>query len=167
MDIMPRKEEFISFSKIGWHKGFYQDKDVMESLCKIRYTDFFEYPDDDEFPYGSAHSLLRGSCNHFAVSLHKVLGYQPYIIQGNNKVGFHAFCQIYTGGTWYYVDARGITTSFDEFMMVAREFVSDEYTIKPAEAKDIEEWDNGSEYNEEAYAFAEAVIRKYRAYYTI
>lgn len=37
---MARKEELISFGRIGWHKGFYQDEDIMKSLCKIRYTDF-------------------------------------------------------------------------------------------------------------------------------
>ena len=164
---MARREEFISFSKYGWHKGFYHDEDITKSLCEIRYTDFFEYPDDDEFPYDSAHALLRGSCNHFAVSLQKVLGYNSYIIEGKNNVSFHVFCQLYKKGTWYYVDARGITNSFDEFMTVAREFVSDEYTIKPVTSADIEEWESDSEYNEAAYAFAEAVIRKFQTYYTL
>lgn len=164
---LARKEELISFGRIGWHKGFYQDEDIMKSLCKIRYTDFFEYPDDDEFPYDSAHALLRGSCNHFAVCLQKVLGYNPYIIEGKNHVSFHTFCQLYKNRTWYYVDARGITTSFDEFMTVAREFVSDDYTIRPATLEDIVEWEKGSKYNEVAYAFAKAVIRKYQMYYTL
>lgn len=139
----------------------------MESLCQIRYTDFFEYPDDDEFPYDSAYSLLCGSCNHFAVSLQKVLGYNPYVIEDKNGKGFHAFCQIYKRGKWYYVDARGVTSSFDEFMKVASEFVSDEYTINPATSDVIAEWENGGDYNEEAYAFAEAVISKFRDYYTL
>ena len=77
------------------------------------------------------------------------------------------FCQLYKNRTWYYVDARGITNSFDEFMTVAREFVSDEYTIRPATSEDIEEWEKDSRYNEVAYAFAEAVIRKYQRYYTL
>jgi hypothetical protein len=68
---------------------------------------------------------------------------------------------------WYYVDARGITTSFDEFMAVAREFVSDEYTIRPATLEDIEEWEKDSKYNEVAYAFAEVVIRKFQTYYIL
>lgn len=164
---MLQKKDFISFSQYGWHKGFYHDKNITESLCEIRYTDFFEYPDDDYFPYESAAVLLRGSCNHFAVSLQKILGYIPYVIRGKDNKGFHAFCQIYKSGTFYYVDARGITTSFDEFMMVAREFVSDEYTINPVTVEDIEEWEANSEYDEEAYAFAEAVIIKYKDYYTL
>ena len=164
---MFQKDEFISFGHNGWHKGFYNDEDITESLCNISYTDFFEYPDDDEFPYDLAITLLRGSCHHFAISLQRVLGYNQYIIRGNNNKGFHAFCQIYKCGLWYYVDARGITTSFDEFMTVAKDFVSDEYTISPVTADIIEEWERDSEYNEEAYAFAEAIIRKYKSYYTL
>ena len=164
---MSRNNELISFEQYGWHKGFYNDADITTSLCNVRYTDFFEYPDDDEFPYDSAHSLLRGSCNHFAVSLKKVLGYTPYIIEQKDRRGFHAFCQISKNRKVYYVDARGITSSFDEFMTVASEFVHGEYTIREATAEVIEDWDNGGEYNKEAYAFAEAVIDRYKDYYTL
>mgnify|MGYP004630937361 CR=1 FL=1 len=41
---------------------------------------FFKEPDDDEFPYYSAHELLRGSCNHFAVALQRVLRKNDLII---------------------------------------------------------------------------------------
>ena len=67
----------------------------------------------------------------------------------------------------YYVDARWVTSSFDEFMVVAREFVRGEYTISQATSEVIEEWESDSEYNDEAYAFAEAVIRKYIGCYTV
>ena len=157
----------VSTCQYGWHKGFYNENDIMDALYAVNYTDFFEEPDDDEFPYDSAHSLLRGSCHHFALSLQKVLGYNPYIIEGNNKTSFHVFCQIYQRRSWYYIDARGITTSFDEFMSVARELVSDEYTIRPVTPDDIEEWEKDSDYNEEAYAFSEAVIEKYKECYTL
>lgn len=164
---MDRTGDLISFENFGWHKGFYNTDDITDALCKISYTDFFEYPNDDEFPYDSAHSLLRGSCNHFAVALKNVLGYTPYIIETIDKRGFHAFCQVSRNGRLYYVDARGVTSSFDEFMVVAREFVRGEYTISQATSEVIEEWESGSEYNEEAYAFAEAMIRKYLEYYTV
>ena len=164
---MRNRNELISVALYGWHKGFYNDEDFSKSLIDVRYADFFEYPDDDEFPYFSAHELLRGSCHHFALGLEKVLGYTPYIIQGNDKKSFHAFCQIYKKKKWFYVDARGITSSFDEFMFVAREFVSDEYTIRPVEEEDIEEWKKDSNYDDEALAFAEALIEKYKECYTL
>ena len=96
----------ISVESYGWHKGFYNDKNFSDSLRNIRYDDFFEYPDDLEFPYDSAHELLRGSCHHFALSLNKMLGYSAYIIEGNNKRGFHAFCQIYKNNQAFFIQTE-------------------------------------------------------------
>ena len=97
---MSRNEELISFSQYGWHKGFYNNNDSkFSALNEINYTDFFEEPEDDEFPLDSAYWLLCGSCNHWAVSLQKVLGYTPYVIEQIDGRGFHAFCQIYHNGT--------------------------------------------------------------------
>jgi len=96
-----------------------------------------------------------------------VLGYTPYIIVGKECNSFHAFCQVYKKRTWFYIDARGATSSFNEFMSVASEFVSGEYTIREATSDIVKDWESGSSYNEETYAFAEAVIRKYRDYYTL
>lgn len=164
---MDRKNDLIPFSSSGYHKGFYNVDNITAALFEIKYTVFFEYPDDKDFPYDSAHALLRGSCNHFAVALKNVLGYTPYIIEETDSDGFHAFCQVHKNGRLYYVDARGMTSSFDEFMVVAREFVWGEYTIRKATQNVIEEWENGSEYNDEAYVFAEAVIKTYIKCYTV
>lgn len=160
-------EELRSFGRYEYHKGFYNEDDSEEALYKIKYSDFFEYPDDEEFPYYFAHELLCGSCNHFALSLQKVLKYTPYIIEGKNKRSFHAFCQIYERGRWYYVDARGITSSFNEFMDIAQRFVSGEFIVRPVTPEDIREWEQDSNYDKEAYAFAEAVIQKYKGYYIL
>lgn len=163
---MGNREDFCVFNRYGeYHKGFYNDGDPIKTLLKIYYTDYFEYNDDDDFPYDTAHSLLCGSCHHFALSLKKACGYTPYIIEGRNKRGFHAFCQIYRNRKWFYVDARGITSCFSEFMDVAKTFVTDEYTIRPVSSDDIEEWEKGSQYNGEAYAFSEAVINEYQECY--
>ena len=164
---MNNKEQFVSFSHYGSHKGFYREDDLSSALFNIHYEDFFEAPDDEDFPYYSAHELLRGSCHHFVLGLQKIFGYTPYIIEGNNNVGFHAFSQIYKNKKWFYIDARGITTSFDDFMEVAREFVSDEYTIRRLDEQEKEELIKDDMYFEEAQAFAVAVIKKYKEYYTL
>ena len=65
------------------------------------------------------------------------------------------------------IPAIRIPTNVDEFMDIAKMFVTDEYVIRPVTSKDIEEWENYSDYNEEAYAFAEAVIKKYENYYVL
>ena len=161
------RNEFSMFSRDECHKGFYNDADSSKSLSKIRYSDFFVEPDNDEFPYDSADVLLCGSCHIFALSLQKLLNYNVYIIEGNKEKGFHVFCQVYRNMKWYYVDARGVTSSFDEFMDVAGKFVRDEYTIRLVSKADIEEWKKDSEYDKEAYEFAEMVIKKFEKYYTI
>ena len=150
----------------GEHKGFYNDEDFTKALQNIRYEEFKKKPDDEEFPYDSAHPLLRGSCNIFAVALKNVLDYNVYIIQGNDRKGFHAFGQIYKDWKWYYVDARGITSSFDEFTSVASEFVHDEYTIRLVTEDDLKDWEAANYYNE-GLMFAEAFIKKYKDCYTL
>lgn len=152
-----------------FHKGFYNDDDPMQSLCNIEYTEFFELPDDDDFPYWSAWSLLCGSCELFALALQEMLGYNPYVIEGTNGTGFHAFCQIYKNGKWYYVDARGITSCFNEFMDVAKIFVKNEYIIRPVSATDIDEWKKEDEYGDikAGLSFAKAVIEKYQLHYVL
>ena len=162
---MKDRNELYSFGRYGFHKGFYNDESPAESLMDIQYTDFWEYPEDDEFPYYNAYSLLCGSCHLFALALQKIFNYNAYIIEEKCRKGFHAFCQIYVNRKWYYVDARGITSSFDEFMDIAKTFVTDEYIIRPIEFSDIEEWNVDDNYTEEGLAFAEAVIRKYKECY--
>lgn len=164
---MSDRGQLCAFNYFEYHKGFYNDEEPTKALLKINYTDFWDFPDDEEFTYYTAYELLCGSCNHFAVSLNKIFGYNLYIIEGKNKRGFHAFCQIYTNRTWYYVDARGITSSFDEFMDVAKIFVTDEYIIRPVTSDDINEWEMDSKYNEQAYAFSEAVIEKFKECYML
>lgn len=164
---MNSKGFFYKFNRCEHHKGFYNEEDPTKALSKIYYADFFEYPNDDEFPYDTAFELLCGSCNHFSLSLKKIFNYTPYIIEGRNKRGFHSFCQVYKNKKWYYIDARGITSSFDEFMDIAKSFVSDEYIIRPVDSNDIEDWESDFDYNKEAYAFAEAVIEKFREYYIL
>lgn len=165
---MTTRGEFRNFNRYEHHKGFYNDNDPEESLLHINYTDFWEFPDDNDFPYYTAHELLCGSCHHFALSLKKALNYNPYIIEGKQGGGsFHAFCQIYKNKKLYYVDARGITESFDEFMDVAKRFVPDEYIIRPVNDNDVDEWESDSNYNKEAYAFAEAIINKYKECYIL
>ena len=165
---MCRRNELVSFYKYGFHKGFYNDgDDPTKALYHIKYTDFFEPHEDVYFPFDDAHDLLCGSCHHFALSLKAVLNYDPYIIEGIDKADFHAFCKAYKNSQCYYIDARGATTSFDEFMAIARNFVTGEYIIRPIDVNDIAKWKKGFCYEDEAYAFAEAFIKEYRECYEI
>ena len=165
---MGRQDEPISFlrGRYEWHKGFYIETNPEQHLLDINYTDFFENSDDKFFLYDNALQLLRGSCHLFALSLSKILGYSPYLIE-NRSGGFHAFCQVHKNNQLFYIDARGATTSFDEFMDVAGDFVHDEFIVREITQQDIEEWENNEDYYEEALAFAEAVIKDYEECYRV
>lgn len=158
-------DSFRYFDRAEIHKGFYNTDDITKALCSIRFEDYLEEPEDDEFPYYSAHQLLCGSCHIFALSLQKLLGYNTYVIRGINGKSFHAFCQLHKDGRWFYVDARGVTSSFNEFMDVAKTFVKDEYTINPIVQADIDDWKQDDKFYDKAAAFAEAIIEKYKSYY--
>ena len=164
---MSYRNELCSFGCYDYHKGFYLDKNPEYQLENTYYADYFELPNDIEFPYDTARLLLCGSCHLFALSLNKIFGYTPYIIEGITGGGFHAFCQIYRNMKWYYVDARGITSSFSEFMDVAKTFVSNEYIIRQATPADIKEWTEDENYVEEALAFAEVIIERYKECYLL
>lgn len=101
---MGRRGELICFGRERYerHKGFYNDADPEKQLCAISYTEFFE--SDDECLYSDAHQLLKGSCHLFALSLSKILGYPPYLIEKIDKKGFHAFCQVYKNYQHFYVE---------------------------------------------------------------
>lgn len=150
----------VHFNSGEVHKGFYNNGNPTFALSNIPYSDFFEEPDGD-FPYSSARDLLCGSCDSFALSLYKLLNYSPYVIRETTGKGFHAFCQIYKNKKWYFVDARGMTTSFSEFVGDIRLFVDSEFIIQPVSNNDIMEWKLHNEYSNEGLKFAEAFIKKY------
>ena len=118
--------KFLPFGECQ-HKGFYNNGNAEETLKEIAYTNYFGAEPNEEFPYGYADSLLRGSCQLFALSLSKQFGYQAYVIESNDTKRFHAFCRVSKNNQFYYIDARGVTTSFDEFMEVASFFVPGDY----------------------------------------
>ena len=66
---MREQKSFTSFYYYGFHKGFYDDEDPSQSLNTIEYSDFFPKPNDDDFPYDTANTLLSGACHLFALSL--------------------------------------------------------------------------------------------------
>lgn len=164
---MAARRAMYTFTRKGCHKGFYNDSNPIESLRSIDYYNFMGLPDDEDNPYSSACELLCGSCDRFAIALNKVLGYNPYIVESVEEPHFHAFCQVYKDRRLYYVDARGITSSFDEFMEIAGRFASGEFIIRPVTSIDIEQWENDGYYVDEGNAFAEALIHRYKECYTL
>ena len=71
---------------------------------------------DDEDHLTLAAHLLRGSCQAFAFKIEEILGYKALINEGYNGKGHYVFCQADLEGKIALFDARGVTTSYDEFM---------------------------------------------------
>ena len=98
-----------------------------------------------------------------------MFGYRAYIIEERNNKGFHAFCKEYVNDRWFYIDARGITSSFSEFMIAVEVFVHEEYIIRPIKESDIAEWDEYAALecpgHKMRYIFVEEIIKKYRECY--
>lgn len=110
---------------------------------------------------------MNGSCNYFAVSLRNIFNYNVYVIEQKDKKGFLAFCQTYKNRQCYYIDVRGITSSFNEFLAGINTFVGDEFIIRPMEEFDLYEWEKDFNYNSEAYEFSEVIIKQYRELYIL
>lgn len=141
------------------HKGFYCDNNNFANLEEIDYDGHLTQIDDEDH-LTLAGCLLRGSCQAFALKIEEILGYKAFVIEERERDRFHAFCQTNLNGKTAYIDARGVTTSFDEFMEVAKEFVEDPYNIRRIDEKDIARWQCSSDNShEEHLALAEAVIK--------
>lgn len=171
---MDENSHYKSFHCWGCHKGYYNEEDCQDILFGIDYSDRPECPKDEDdeeekasFIWSCAGFLLQGECNCFALALRDIFGYPLYIMETENKIGFHAFCKVSRNRKSYYIDARGATTSFEEFMTVARLFVGDQYIMRPATTEDVEEWESDDEFYEYASSFSKVFISDHKEYYTV
>lgn len=172
--LMDENSHYKSFDCWGYHKGYYNEEDYQDILAGIDYSDRPECPKDEDdeednasFIWSCADHLLHGECSCFALALRDIFGYSLYIMESEDKKGFHAFCKVSRNQKSYYIDARGVTTSFEEFMTVASLFVGDQYTMRPATAEDVEGWEGDGEYYEHAFSFSKVFIDDHKEYYTV
>jgi hypothetical protein len=149
------------------HKGFYNCSDIDEALSEIKYEELLGKKLKKENLCWSAWLLLNGCCNIFATELRKALGYEVFIIEQINKKGFHVFCQACMDNDWYYIDVRGVTTNFDEFLKGIRMFIKSEFIVRKVTSKDIATWDEFNDEKDIAIELSQAIIRKYKNYYMI
>ena len=157
------RSKYCSVHRAEIHKGFYCDDNDFANLIEIDYEGHLPQIDDGEEHLTSAGCLLRGSCQAFALKVEEILGYKPFIIESHNGKGHHVFCQAtLLNGKNAFIDARGVTTSFDEFMEVAAEFVEGPFVIRRVDKNDKAEWQRSSDTNshKEHLALAEAVIKE-------
>lgn len=97
------------------YMGFYCDNNNFAKLEEIDYEGHLPQIDDEDHLTLAAH-LLRGSCQAFALKIEEILGYKALINEGYNGKSHHIFCQANLEGKIALIDARGVTTNYDEFI---------------------------------------------------
>lgn len=147
------------------HNGFYimQKENIKSELEKICNPFLTEELENADCVYYDAYIFLKGICHIFAFALHEIFGYEIYEVRSNDNGTNHWFCQSYYQGKKIYIDVRGATTDYEEFLeefqplMGKKPIINLYENINPLDFKD--EWeDNGIK-------FAKDIILKYYEYY--
>lgn len=113
-----------------------------------------------------ANTFLHGVCDIFAYALAKLFNYTIYQVVDDNGYIVHAFCIYRKNNTNLYIDARGITSDYDDFISDFEDFFEDEnlkYKFQPFNYKNFEEYST-EDFNE-FYLQAINFISKYKEYY--
>ena len=138
-------------------------------LNKIYFDNCYLIPCISETPCPyegrTAHIFLYGSCHIFASQLCKIYeDYNVYEIMNSSGRTIHWYAQTYYKNMPIYIDVRGATTSFEEFISEFRPHIVDGYKIQK-QNKELpfseEDW------IETGILFATAIINEYAEYYCI
>ncbi len=114
------------------HNGFYSDLDTLrtEEGCEDADFSFLESEYGcGEYRY-NAYQFLHGYCYVFAEALHDIYGYQVENAYGENGFLVHSYCITYDEDSPLFIDVRGITDDYQEFIEEFGDFL--EYDGEPA-----------------------------------
>lgn len=126
-------------SKIYLTKKELEGKDINQYLAEISsYINISdEVLDDESFVVFDADDFRQGACHIFAHELTKKYGYPVFVIEKDANP--HIFCKSKDGR--YYIDVRGVTDDFSEFIRTLEYFYDTEDKSEPYEflREDFEE----------------------------
>ena len=109
-------------------------------------------------------------CDIFADCLHKIYNYPIYRINNeyNEKILTHAYCKNIKANETLYIDVRGITNNFHEFIEEFEDFCSEEYAKENEYLwmENIKESMDEEEYEDIKEACME-VLENYKDFYNI
>lgn len=168
---MQSRSDFVVGDR-AMHRGFYCDDDCGKFNGLEEYPYIIDHLEiDEDVASLTASGYLRGSCNIFALALESEFQYPSFIIENalenaSDRKSFHAFCQVCKNGIFYFIDARGVTTSFDEFLLVAREFADREFIVRRVDDDDRKNWAQDDDFNL-VFQSMISFIRDKRSYYSI
>ena len=112
--------------------------------------------------------FLHGICDIFAEALHRKYGYELHQVNDEGNYLVHAFCTAKKNGKTVYVDVRGMTTDYEEFICPFDDFFPTEEERKrilPYDAKNLEYYESG--YVKEALVAADKMLENNREYYEL
>lgn len=157
-----RKEKLVVCS------GFYKLNNVnIEQLLRdiksktILNNDIWE---DFDYPYSDLCVFLHGSCQLFALALNKKFNYPVYELVQKDKM-LHSFCIVSYKCKKLYIDIRGATSDFEEFMQGVYMIDGYEYILQQRDIHEDEKLNK--KWDDIGYALAQAIIEKFPTYYNL
>ena len=151
-----------------FHKGFYNlGLDYLQNGLIAIKNPWCNFEDDEDdmpgFVYAYADVFWMGSCQLFSLALHRELGLDAYELRGEDDRLIHAFCKSSFRGIPSYVDVRGETTDFSEFLFRLVIYNKEKVCCVPQDVdNDFLTLTNDEK---EGYKFALDIIKCYRGYY--
>lgn len=160
--------KIIRKEKIVLCSGFYASYNINaeQVLCNIECESVLNIDEwkELEHPYQQLSIFLKGSCQLFALALNKKYGYPVYEITQMDRV-IHCFCIKEYNHQKMYIDIRGATSDFEEFMLGVNMIEGKEYSLRLRRSQEDETL-NG-EWDDIGYALAQATIEKFSEYYEL
>lgn len=155
--------KMIQTNNGNFHKGFYENgkENIRTQLQKIKNLNLTEELENMECVYYDADIFLHGICHIFAFVLHQKFGYD--IFELKNETMIHWCCISDYNGKETYIDVRGATTDYDEFLWEFQTYNEQ----KPSKTKIINLTDYDDEWEEVGLKFANEIITKYYDYYSL
>lgn len=160
--------------RVDFHTGYYckvnkEHWNIEEFLKKALNPQFIDNEDetaDAQNIYYDASIFIKGSCHLFSLALHKEFGYDTFEIR--KGASCHFFCQTTYQGKSIYIDVRGATTGWEEFLSGVLGDFHDQAEITHQDIEEIAKLNDPDDlYAEDGLAFAKYLIHEHPEYYDI
>ena len=166
------RSNMIPFGNGDYHKGLFIDGrlsvDFERELDKVTFGKCEIFPCDADLPCpyedSSAQIFLHGSCDLFAKQFREKFNYDIYEILDKKGRPIHWYAQSNYQGRPAYIDVRGATTNFEEFLYEFKFLAGDDYEIHQ---RNDDMSHIGEDWVETGIQFAKYVINANPGYYKI
>ncbi len=130
------------------HYGFYEE---LDSLLEDYEDSDFGFLENINMPcedsvgvfdtkinrHINAYDFLHGCCNEFAYMLNEKYGYPIYEIVDHTGTLIHSFARLDQNNIHYFIDVRGITTDYHEFISEFEDWTDEETSIEDTFSVDL------------------------------